>query len=105
MGRQDAVILTGGETPNANASATKVIAHYASHRSALETSAILIALAFLFPVLFAGSLRSYLRRTLAAEGLAALSLAGRLGSDSLYGSRPAAQEPPKPVEPETGGAA
>ena len=71
-----AAIFTGGETPNADASAAKVIAYYASHRSAVETSAILIALAFLFLVLFAGSLRSYLRRTPAAEGLAALSLAG-----------------------------
>ncbi len=71
-----AAIFTGGETPNANSSAAKVIAYYASHRSAVETSAILIALAFLFLVLFAGSLRSFLRRTPATEGLAALSLAG-----------------------------
>ncbi len=71
-----AAIFTGGETPNANASVAKVVAYYASHRSAVETSAILIALAFLFLVLFAGSLRSYLRRTPGAEGLAALSLAG-----------------------------
>ena len=53
-----------------------MIAYYGSHRSEVETSSILFALAFLFLVLFAGSLRSYLRRTAAAEGLAAIVLAG-----------------------------
>jgi hypothetical protein len=69
-------ILTGGETPDANASPAKVIAYYGSHRSEVETSGILFALAFLFVVLFAGALRSYLRRMPAAEGLAAIVLAG-----------------------------
>jgi hypothetical protein len=69
-------ILTGGETPDANASPAKVIAYYGSHRSEVETSGIVFALAFLFVVLFAGALRSYLRRTPAAEGLAAIVLAG-----------------------------
>ena len=53
-----------------------MIAYYSTHRSETETSAILFALAFLVLVLFAGSLRSYLRRTSAAEGLSALVLAG-----------------------------
>jgi len=69
-------IFTGGETPDANASPAKVITYYTTHRSEVETSAILFALSFLFLVLFAGSLRSYLRRTSAAEGLSALVLAG-----------------------------
>ena len=69
-------IFTGGETPEANASVVKVLSYYSTHRSEVETSALLIAFAFLFLVLFAASLRSYLRRTPAAEGLAALSLAG-----------------------------
>jgi hypothetical protein len=69
-------VFTSGETPNANASPAKVLAYYGSHRSEVETSAILFALAFLFVVLFAGSLRSYMRRTAAAEGLAAIVLAG-----------------------------
>ncbi len=71
-----AAIFSGGETPDANASVAKVLSYYATHRSEVETSAILIAFAFLFLVLFAASLRSYLRRTPAAEGLAALALAG-----------------------------
>lgn len=86
-------IFSGGETPDANASPARVIAYYGSHRSEVETSAILFALAFLFMVLFAGSLRSFLRRTPAAEGLSALVLAGgvlmtagaTLGSGVEYG--------------------
>jgi len=71
-----AAAVTGGETPEANASAAKVIAYYGTHRSEIETSSILFAIAFLVIVLFAGSLRSYLRRTSSAEGLSALVLAG-----------------------------
>ncbi|HEY3865199.1 MAG TPA: hypothetical protein VGL54_03835 [Solirubrobacteraceae bacterium] len=71
-----AAAISGGETPEANASAVKVIAYYGTHRSQIETSAILFAIAFLVIVLFAGSLRSYLRRTSSAEGLSALVLAG-----------------------------
>lgn len=70
------ILASGGETPEGSASPAKVIAYYAAHRSEIETSAILLALAFLFVVLFAASLRSYLRRTPAAEGLSALVLAG-----------------------------
>jgi hypothetical protein len=69
-------VFTGGETPEANARPAKVIAYYATHRSEVETSSILFALAFLALVLFAGALRSYLRRTSAAEGLSSLVLAG-----------------------------
>jgi hypothetical protein len=70
------IFTSSGETPNADASPAKVIAYYGSHRSEVETSAILFAFAFLFVVLFAGSLRSYMRRTAAAEGVSAIVLAG-----------------------------
>jgi hypothetical protein len=69
-------IFTGGETPNTDASPAKVIAYYTTHASKVETTAILIALAFLALVLFGGALRSYLRRTPAVEGLSSLVLAG-----------------------------
>jgi hypothetical protein len=69
-------IFVSGETPDGNARPAKVIAYYGTHRSDIETSAIVFVFAFLFLVLFAGSLRSYLRRTAAAEGLSALVLAG-----------------------------
>lgn len=71
-----AVFSNGSETPKATAGVGKVVAYYATHRSEVETSNILFALAFLVLVLFAGALRSYLRRTPAAEGLGALVLAG-----------------------------
>ena len=71
-----AVLTSGPETPKTSASAAKVVAYYTEHRSEVETSAILFAIAFLVLVLFAGALRSYLRRTAAAEGLGALVLAG-----------------------------
>jgi len=70
------VFSAGGETPKADAGPAKVIAFYAANRSEIETSAILFALAFLALLLFGGALRSYLRRTPAAEGLGALTLAG-----------------------------
>lgn len=65
-------ISGGGESPEANASAVKVIAYYTSHRSEVETSSILFAVAFLIGIFFSGALRSYLRRTPAAEGAAAI---------------------------------
>jgi hypothetical protein len=70
------VFAGGGETPDANARPAKVISYYAANRSEIETSSVIFAIAFLILVLFAGSLRSYLRRTAAAEGLAAIVLAG-----------------------------
>jgi hypothetical protein len=71
-----AIVTGGGETPDANARPARVIAYYGTHRAEVETSAILFALAFLVLLLFAGVLRSYLRRTPAAEGLGSLTLAG-----------------------------
>ncbi|MFI4993413.1 MAG: hypothetical protein ACHQCH_07345 [Solirubrobacterales bacterium] len=71
-----AVLTNGSETPKVSASSAKVVSYYTEHRSEIETSSILFALAFLVLVLFAGALRSYLRRTAAADGLSALVLAG-----------------------------
>jgi hypothetical protein len=71
-----AIVANSGESPKASAGPLKVFAYYAKHRSGVQTSAILFALAFLVLMLFAGALRSYLRRTPAAEGLGALVLAG-----------------------------
>jgi hypothetical protein len=69
-------IVTGGESPGTDEPPAKIVAYYVTHRSEVKTSALLFALAFLILVLFAASLRSYLRRTPAAEGLSALVLAG-----------------------------
>ncbi len=73
-----AVVTGSSETPKPSASAAKVVVYYTGHRSEVETSGILFSLAFLVLVLFAGALRSYLRRTAAAEGLGALVLAGAI---------------------------
>jgi hypothetical protein len=66
----------GVETPEASAGAAKVVLYYHAHSSSIETSSLLFAIAFLVFVFFAGTLRSYLRRTPAAEGPAAIALAG-----------------------------
>jgi hypothetical protein len=63
-------------SPNSDASGQKVIAFYEAHRSRARASDILVVLGFGFFLFFAGSLRSYLRRTPAAEELSALVLAG-----------------------------
>jgi hypothetical protein len=73
-----AVVASGEETPKASASANKVVSFYSEHHSALERGAILFALTFLALVLFAGALRSYLRRTSGCEGLSAMVLAGAI---------------------------
>jgi|HubBroStandDraft_4_1064222.scaffolds.fasta_scaffold18033_4 hypothetical protein len=83
-----AIFSNSSETPKASASPAKVIAFYSVHRSEVETSAILFALAFLVLLLFAGALRSYLRRTPAVEGLSALVLGGGvlMAAGALTGS-------------------
>lgn len=71
-----AAFSNNSESPKASASAAKVVAYYSAHRSEVETSGIMFALAFLAVVLFSGALRSYLRRNRASEGLSAMVLAG-----------------------------
>jgi hypothetical protein len=73
-----AVVAGGEEAPKASASAAKVVSFYGKHHSSLERGAILFALTFLALVLFAGALRSYLRRASGCEGLAAMVLAGAI---------------------------
>ena len=66
-----------------------MISYYSAHRSDIQTSSVLVALAFLFVVFWAGALRSYLRRAPAAEAPSALVLAGgvllSVGATSLAG--------------------
>jgi hypothetical protein len=81
-------VVTGSESPGTNEPPAKIVAYYATHESEVKTSAVLFGLAFLILVLFAASLRSYLRRTPAAEGLSALVLAGAvlIAAGTLIGS-------------------
>jgi hypothetical protein len=68
-------IVTGpGETPNGDSGPFKVVHFYQSHGSEIKTSGILFTIAFLGFLLFAGSLRAFLRRAPAVEPLATLML-------------------------------
>jgi hypothetical protein len=70
-------LVTGpGETPEGDERPLKVFHFYSSHASEVETSGILFTIAFLAFVLFAGTLRAYMRRTAGVESLATLTLAG-----------------------------
>jgi hypothetical protein len=68
--------FAGPSTPNSDASGAAVIAYYVKHRSAQKATDIVLTLAFVLFVFFAGSLRAYLRRTPRAEPLSTLALAG-----------------------------
>jgi len=56
-------VAGSSESPEGNASASRVVAYYTRHSSNVKTFAIIFVLAFLAFVLFAGVLRSYLRRS------------------------------------------
>lgn len=68
----------GSESPGSNESSAKIASYYETHSSEVKASAIIFGLAFLVLVVFAAVLRSYLRRTPAAEGTSALLLAGSI---------------------------
>ena len=69
-------LFSGGVTPGAGERPAQVVAYFASHRAEAELSSVLLALAFLLFLFFAGSLRAFMRRAEGAEALAALVLAG-----------------------------
>lgn len=69
-------VATEKETPEAGASGAKVLVFYAANHSDVKKTGTLVALAFIFFLFFAASLRGYLRRTPAAEPLSTLMLAG-----------------------------
>lgn len=74
------VVLGGpvgeGSTPDSKATGAQVIAYFEAHSSREQFGAVLLTLAFIVFLFFAGSLRSYLRQTAAVEGLGAVILAG-----------------------------
>ncbi len=69
------IFTSNGETPDSNASTAKVISYYSAHSSDIKTSAVFFAIAFLFFLMFCGTLRAFLRRNPANEALATLMLA------------------------------
>jgi len=64
----------GGETPKSDARPAKVIHYYVKHSSEIKLSAVFFFIAFLFFLLFCGTLRAFLRRDPANEPLATLML-------------------------------
>jgi hypothetical protein len=73
-----ASVLIGGNTPNSDASAQKVIAFYHSHSSRTQVSAYLNALSLFFGLVFFASLRRYLRRAPGLDWVAALAFGGAI---------------------------
>ncbi len=71
-----AAFASASGAPSATDSGARVIAFYEAHGSSARTSDYLWMLALAFFLLFAGSLRSYLRRTPAAVALSSVVLAG-----------------------------
>ena len=72
------VVLGGvaaGSTPGSKATGAHVIAFFEAHRSRERASAVLLTLAFIVFLFFAGSLRSYLRQRESVEGLSGVVLA------------------------------
>lgn len=69
-----ALIANSAYTPKPSAGAAEVVSFYTRHQSAIETSAILFALAYTVLVLFAVASSTYLRR--AGKRPGALVLAG-----------------------------
>jgi hypothetical protein len=68
------VIVGNGEAPEPKDTPAKIVSYYSSHSSDIKASAVFFSVAFLFFLLFCGTLRSYLRRNPGNEGLATLML-------------------------------
>jgi uncharacterized membrane protein YhaH (DUF805 family) len=62
--------------PGADASGKEVIAFYSAQGGTQQLAGALLALAFVFFLFFAGSLRSYLRKTPDLEALSTIAVAG-----------------------------
>jgi hypothetical protein len=74
-----AAFAVGGESPDADASAAKVVSFYTDHDSDQMFSSFLLSLGALFLVFFAGVLRNALRATEQGPGgLSAVSFGGAL---------------------------
>ncbi len=97
-------MLTANSPPGASAGGARVLAFYRAHGTQAMVSDILIVVGFAFFTLFAGSLRTYLRDTDAADGVTAVLLAGAavltagaaifFGADFVLATMPATVAPP-----------
>ena len=67
--------VAAGNTPGSKATGEHVIAFFEAHRSRERASAVLLTLAFIVFLFFAGSFRTFLRQRKSAEGLSSVALA------------------------------
>jgi hypothetical protein len=65
-------------TPDNKATGTKIIAYYTSHQSQEQLANVLGAFAVVFWLFFAGSLRDFLRRSGASDGLVSTAFGGAI---------------------------
>src|SRR3981081_1542169 len=76
LGVAGAAIEIVTNPPGSDASGKEVIAFYSAQGGTQVLATALLALAFVFFLFFAGSLRSYLRQAPELEGLSTIALAG-----------------------------
>jgi hypothetical protein len=76
LGVAGAAVAIVTNSPGSDASGKEVIAFYVAQGRTQQIGVILLGLAFVFFVFFAGALRAHLRQTPNAEALSALVLAG-----------------------------
>jgi hypothetical protein len=98
-----AAFLTGGNTPDSDASAQHAVSSYVSHRSHDRVTVFLIVYASLFALLFAAALRSYLKARSEGDGLITLGFSGMViftvGALTLTGMEYAATDVPAKISP------
>jgi hypothetical protein len=71
-----AAFVVSGSSPNADWSAERVVSWYTAHHDSQNATVYLLGYGALFALLFAATLRSYLRRRSNADGLIALGFGG-----------------------------
>jgi hypothetical protein len=76
LGVAAAAILIITNPPGSDATGKEVIAFYSSNGATQQVAAALLALAFVFLIFFAGSLRAFVRQAPGVEALGAVLLAG-----------------------------
>ena len=98
-----AAFVSAAGAPSETASGARVISFYEAHSSSAKTSDYLWMFAFAFFLLFAGSLRSFLRRTAAAKALGSVVLAAAaaltVGATVYFGFDFALASVPSHLEP------
>jgi hypothetical protein len=96
-------ILTGGSTPDSDATAQHAVSSFVSNRTHDRVTVFLIAYATLFAMFFAASLRSYLKARSQGDGLITLGFSGMVifvvGALTLAGLEFAATDVPAKISP------